>query len=36
MEIRDKLQRIEKNTMVHLKDFQLATVERIDELFCQG
>ena len=36
MEIRGKLQSIEKNTMVHLKDFQLATVERIDELFCQG
>ena len=36
MEIRDKLQSIEKNTMAHLKDFQLATVERIDELFCHG
>ena len=36
MEIRDKLQNIEKNTMVHLKDFQLATVERIDELFRKG
>ena len=36
MEIRDKLQSIEKNTMAHLKDFQLATVGRIDELFCHG
>ena len=34
--IKSKLDEIEKNVFATLKDFQLATVERIDELYRAG
>ena len=36
MELEQKLRKIEEKTMAQLKDFQYATVERIDELFRHG
>ena len=36
MSIWEKLNQIEQDTMAQLKDFQCATVERIDELFRNG
>ena len=36
MDIRKTLLKYEEKTMAHLKDFQCATVERIDELFRHG
>lgn len=36
MDLGKYLRLTEKNTMAHLKDFQCATVERIDELFRHG
>ncbi len=36
MELSQQLRKIEENTMAQLKDFQCATVERIDELFRNG
>lgn len=35
-DIEQELQRIEERTMARLKDFQLATVERVDKLFRNG
>lgn len=36
MELGEKLRTIEEKTMAQLKDFQCATVERVDELFRHG
>ena len=36
MDLEKRLHQIEETTMAQLKDFQCATVERIDELFCHG
>lgn len=36
MDLGSELRKIEEKTMAHLKDFQCATVERIDELFRHG